>query len=69
MPFTRILLPLAGALLLAACGGTDDEAGITSTEERQLDDAAAALDDAQAEYEAAIQTPAPESSEEPNAEH
>lgn len=41
---------------LAACSGTGDEAGLTSAEDQQLDEAAAALDEAQEEYEAAIQT-------------
>lgn len=55
----RTALPMAAIILLAACGSPEGEAGITSSEERQLDEAAAALDETQADYEAAIQTPDP----------
>ncbi|WP_299324443.1 hypothetical protein [Parasphingopyxis sp.] len=52
---------VTGALVLTACSaGAEDETGLTGAEERQLDEAAAALDEAQAEYEAAIQAAEPE---------
>ncbi|MGJ8537465.1 MAG: hypothetical protein ACSHW2_09955 [Parasphingopyxis sp.] len=64
MKNTRIAIPLSAAILLAACGGPDGASGTTSAEERQLDEAAAALDEAQADYEAAIQAPDPSMSAE-----
>lgn len=48
-------MTIAGLAVLAACSSGDNQAGTTSAEERQLDEAAAALDEAQAEYESAIQ--------------
>jgi major membrane immunogen (membrane-anchored lipoprotein) len=57
MTKNRIALPMAAIVLLAACGSSEGESGTTSAEEQQLDNAAAALDEAQADYEAAIQTP------------
>ncbi|RED17597.1 hypothetical protein [Parasphingopyxis lamellibrachiae] len=64
MTNTRIVAPFAAAILLAACGSPDGDSGMTSAEERQLDEAAAALDEAQADYEAAIQAPDPTASAE-----
>lgn len=49
-------LVIVSLVSLAACSGGGDEAGLTSAEDQQLDEAAAALDEAQEEYEAAIQT-------------
>lgn len=60
----RIVLPFAAAICLSACGSADDQQGLTSTEERELDEAAAALDEAQAEYEAALQQPPAETDRE-----
>ncbi len=50
-----IPLAMAAALLLAACGTAENEDGLTSAEQRELDEAAASLDEAQAEYENALQ--------------
>ena len=45
---------------LSACSAADEDTdGLTRAEERELDEAAAALDAAQAEYEAAIQSAEP----------
>ena len=49
-------LAIVSLASLVACGGGGDEAGLTSAEDQQLDEAAAALDEAQEEYEAAIQS-------------
>lgn len=59
MTIARIAVPVAATILLAACSGPEGESGTTSAEERQLDEAAAALDEAQADYEAAVQMPDP----------
>jgi uncharacterized lipoprotein len=67
MTNTRIVVPLATAILLAACGSQESQEGITSAEENQLDEAAAALDQAQAEYEVAVQSPDPEPAADPDA--
>ncbi|MEM8695825.1 MAG: hypothetical protein AAGE05_07355 [Pseudomonadota bacterium] len=48
------------AVSLVACGNADGQSGTTRAEERQLDEAAAALDEAQAEYESAIQAAEPD---------
>ncbi len=69
MTNTRIAIPLAAIILLAGCGSPEGETGITSAEERQLDEAASALDEAQADYETAIQTPDPAAEPEEEAEH
>ncbi|MBC2778782.1 hypothetical protein [Parasphingopyxis marina] len=53
----RFALPLLALSALPACSSPDAEQGLSSAEERQLDEAAAALDEAQADYEAAVQTP------------
>lgn len=66
---SRTALPLGMIILLTACANGEDDAGITSAEERQLDEAAAALDETQADYEAAIQTPDPEPAAQGDAEH
>ncbi|MEO1167568.1 MAG: hypothetical protein AAFW97_02535 [Pseudomonadota bacterium] len=58
----------AAVLCLTACSGASDETGITSAEERELDEAAAALDEAQAEYEAAIQAAEPDPQAPPESE-
>ena len=55
-------------MALGGCGDANDEAALTSTENRELDEAAAALDAAQAEYEAAIQTPPPQSADDSDTE-
>lgn len=60
MTNNRTALSLAAIILLTGCASPEEETGISSAEERQLDEAAAALDDAQADYEAAIQTPGPD---------
>lgn len=60
---------VAGILSLTACTGYEDETGTTGAEERQLDDAAAAFDAAQIEYEAAIQIAEPRPSAAADEEH
>ena len=67
----RFALLLALIILPAACGSPDAQSGTTSAEERQLDEAAAALDATQADYETALQTaePDPADGEEEDAEH
>jgi len=42
---------------LMACAADDEREGLSGGEERQLEEAAAALDEAQAEFEIAIQQP------------
>jgi hypothetical protein len=42
---SRLTIALAAAALLAACGDTEGRGGLTAEEERQLDNAAAMLDD------------------------
>jgi len=69
MTNNRAALSLAAIILLTGCASPEEETGVTSAEERQLDEAAAALDEAQADYEAAIQTPDPEPAGEDEAEH
>ncbi|QLC25100.1 hypothetical protein HFP57_08730 [Parasphingopyxis algicola] len=69
MKISHILISSMLVAPLAACGGTQGESGTTSTEERQLDEAAAALDEAQAEYETAIRTPEPEPADPGDEEH
>ena len=49
-------LAIVALVSLAACSGGGDEVGLTSAEDQQLDEAAAALDEAQEEYESAIQS-------------
>jgi len=56
----RFAWPLLALCALPACGSPDAEQGLSSAEERQLDEAASALDEAQADYEAAVQLPEPE---------
>ncbi len=41
----RMTMALAAAALLAACGDNEGRGGLTAEEERQLDNAAAMLDD------------------------
>lgn len=60
----RIVLLFAAPICLSACGAAGDQQGLTSAEERELDEAAAALDEAQAEYEAALQQPTAETDRE-----
>ncbi|MGP1352311.1 MAG: hypothetical protein ACTS1Z_03240 [Parasphingopyxis sp.] len=61
----RVSMAIMGAcgaamIGLSACSAADGDAeGLTRAEERELDEAAAALDAAQAEYEAAIQSAEP----------
>lgn len=69
MQKSHILISAMLVAPLAACGGAEDESGTTSAEERQLDEAAAALDEAQAEYETAIRTADPEPADAGEAEH
>jgi hypothetical protein len=49
-------IAIASLVTLVACSGGGDEPGLTSAEDRQLDEAAAALDEAQQDYESAIQS-------------
>ena len=49
-------IAIASLVTLVACSGGGDEQGLTSAEDRQLDEAAAALDEAQQDYESAIQS-------------
>lgn len=67
----RLTFSFALIILLSACGSPDTQSGTTSAEERQLDEAAAALDATQADYESALQTgePDPADGEAENAEH
>lgn len=51
---------IASLVLLVACSGGGDETALTSAEDRQLDEAAAALDEAQQDYETAIQSAPPD---------
>lgn len=53
----RHLWAVAAVALVGACGAENGEQGLTSAEERELDEAAAALDEAQIEYENALQSP------------
>ena len=55
------LLAIVSLTIVAACSAGGDEAGLTPAEDRQLDEAAAALDEAQAEYETAIEEAQPAS--------
>jgi len=43
--------------LLCGCAAEDEQQGLSSGEEQQLEDAATALDEAQEEFETAIQQP------------
>lgn len=56
----RLVLPLASIILLAACGSPDAQSETTGAEERELDEAAAALDATQADYQNALQTAEPD---------
>lgn len=56
----RLVLPLASIILLAACGSPDSQSETTDAEERELDEAAAALDATQADYQNALQTAEPD---------
>ena len=60
----RLALSLASVILLAACGSSDAQSGTTSAEERQLDEAAAALDATQSDYQNALQAAEPDLADE-----
>jgi len=61
---------LFGLILVAGCGETDPAEGLTRAEERELDAAAARLDQSPVGYEAAIEQPvAQQTPEDTRAEH